>query len=92
MAEKTFEVDAKEIITAAKLLSVACAMTEAEVMKQDIKQLSGPGMPPTDWTVVVYRTGSLEGIVRDVLEANDGLCMDVPDERARLAKAIAKAL
>jgi hypothetical protein len=34
----------------------------------------------------------LYGRVRDILEENDSLCMDVPDERDRLAKAIAIGL
>src|SRR4051812_40935190 len=37
-------------------------------------------------------TDQQTALILDVCEAQDGLCMDVPAERRRLARAIAKAL
>ena len=37
-------------------------------------------------------TDQLTALILDICEAHDGLCMDVPAERRRLARAIARAL
>jgi hypothetical protein len=72
-----------------------CRETGAETMTLTQEKVTHKGEPIGDWQIIVRKRGSLsemEGTIRDVLEKHDGLCMDVPDERMRLADALTKAL
>jgi hypothetical protein len=53
---------------------------------------AGRPLPPHNNTVVVYEIVPLQKRIEEVLEQNDGLCMDVKAERRKLAKTLAKAL